>query len=123
MIRRPPRSTRMTHSFPTRRSSDLHGATRTDCAAELKDFPDLVLRAAQANAFFGFDQRAFDQARIRDHCIQTGVIASFQYRLCFVLLRAQPLAWWYSSGSVRRSQLFTIWRRSQIFDQDRDSVG
>src|SRR3546814_12093680 len=24
MIRRPPRSTRMTHSFPTRRSSDLH---------------------------------------------------------------------------------------------------
>src|SRR3546814_8830333 len=25
MIRRPPRSTRMTHSFPTRRSSDLSG--------------------------------------------------------------------------------------------------
>src|SRR3546814_9209092 len=41
MIRRPPRSTRMTHSFPTRRSSDLifalctkryiHSSTRNRC--------------------------------------------------------------------------------------------
>src|SRR3546814_17120777 len=30
MIRRPPRSTRMTHSFPTRRSSDLTRPTRVD---------------------------------------------------------------------------------------------
>src|SRR3546814_5151416 len=28
MIRRPPRSTRLTHSFPTRRSSDLQSETR-----------------------------------------------------------------------------------------------
>src|SRR3546814_13112315 len=35
MVRRPPRSTRMTHSFPTRRSSDLdgleHDAVRVAC--------------------------------------------------------------------------------------------
>src|SRR3546814_9633228 len=30
MIRRPPRSTRLTHSFPTRRSSDLGGALENE---------------------------------------------------------------------------------------------
>src|SRR3546814_2723283 len=34
MIRRPPRSTRMTHSFPTRRSSDLVKAGAQRMAAE-----------------------------------------------------------------------------------------
>src|SRR3546814_15687407 len=35
MIRRPPRSTRLTHSFPTRRSSDLGAGRRHgDCGAD-----------------------------------------------------------------------------------------
>src|SRR3546814_2088394 len=39
MIRRPPRSTRMTHSFPTRRSSDL-----SSCRGASAAFPNAQIR-------------------------------------------------------------------------------
>src|SRR3546814_17109658 len=48
MIRRPPRSTRLTHSFPTRRSSDLHGVRRygSEDVRRLR-----FIRQAQASGF------------------------------------------------------------------------
>src|SRR3546814_13620750 len=63
MIRRPPRSTRMTHSFPTRRSSDLHG---------LCDRPYFGLSPQPRSHRRPVGRRAFRRARHSALCPRAG---------------------------------------------------
>src|SRR3546814_6163052 len=80
MIRRPPRSTRMTHSFPTRRASDLLAALEQQAEAEIVD-PRIVrddgeiLDAAAADLV---DQR-LGNARSEEHTSELQSLMRISY--------------------------------------------
>src|SRR3546814_1729625 len=49
MIRRPPRSTRTEHSFPTRRSSDLPSSLRADTRVSMSPTPRTTTDASESS--------------------------------------------------------------------------
>ena len=53
------------------------GVTKRVCGGErfLENLPNLVLRAAEADAFLGFDERALDQDRVLGHRVEDLVVA------------------------------------------------
>src|SRR3546814_13014855 len=72
MRRRPPRSTRMTHSFPTRRSSDLKARTVAD---RLRKMPGIVEAEASAVGAISveFSRSELTEAEIRKALAQMSV--------------------------------------------------
>src|SRR3546814_5728655 len=68
MIRRPPRSTRLTHSFPTRRSSDLtpRVASRSSCATAYRRSTRMPARAlSNSRSITGTQPRIFPAHSLR----------------------------------------------------------
>src|SRR3546814_6744494 len=82
MIRRPPRSTRTAHSFPTRRSADLRFALRLhrhhDVEALLAHLPDLLLEVGLDglhHAALALALIAPAEAKLRHHVAERGEAA------------------------------------------------
>src|SRR3546814_7343032 len=80
MIRRPPRSTRTTHSFPTRRSSDLNACWR--CRLHTSDRRSASLRASTRNKPFRAHSQlppAFRNQRSEEHTSELQSLMRISY--------------------------------------------
>jgi len=87
--------------------------------AGLENLSHHILRAAEADALVGFDDRPVDEDRVRDHCVQDLVVSDIEpgeaELLGERLLGSQPVARSQSSALVQPLQLFAARRRLHIF--------
>src|SRR3546814_4496441 len=84
--RRPPRSTRTTHSFPTRRSSDLWTPEGNAMKLKMKTLPVLIagsvaLLAASVGAIYAYAASRSSSARSEEHTSELQSLMRISYAL------------------------------------------